>query len=73
MAKKKLPVARASVPSPVTNRVGKEDKERERRWKAEDALRTCEEYERVKGDKQLMSDVKMLAKEKMEKLKKVAK
>ena len=76
MAKKRLPIAKASSPTPVgaerSYKQTAEDKARERRWRAEDALRTCEEYERVKSDKQLMGDVKQLAKEKMNKLKKVA-
>lgn len=75
MAKKmkaKLPVAKAvDYPTP-TVASEKESKEHERRWKAEDALRTCKEYEKIKNDKVLMSDVKRLAKEEMNKLKKVA-
>ena len=43
----------------------------ERKWKAEDALRTMKEYEKIKSDKTLMSDVKKLAKEEMNKLKKI--
>jgi uncharacterized protein (DUF169 family) len=49
----------------------REDDARERKWKAEDALRTCKEYEKIKTDKQLMGDVKKLAKEEMSKLQKV--
>lgn len=49
-----------------------EDNARERKWKAEDALRICKEYEKIKGDKQLIGDVKKLAKEEMKKLGKVA-
>lgn len=67
MAKKRLPVAESSAVMPT-----KVDKDRERRWRAEDALRTCKEYEKIKNDKVLMSDVKRLAKEEMNKLKKVA-
>lgn len=69
MAKKRLPIAK-DVPTSIMPT--KADRERERRWRAEDALRTCKEYEKIKGDKQLMSDVKQLAKEEMNKLKKVA-
>lgn len=76
MAKKaKLPIAKppADYPQPsAPMKRTKDDEARERRWRAEDALRTCKEYEKIKGDKQLMSDVKTLAKEEMNKLKKVA-
>lgn len=47
------------------------DEGRERKWKAEDALRTVKEYEKIKSDKQLMGDVKKMAKEEMNKLKKI--
>ena len=40
-------------------------------WRAEDALRTVKEYEKIKSDKSLMKDVKNLAKEEMNKLKKI--
>jgi hypothetical protein len=66
-----LPKAKMSVASPIE--ATKADKERERRWRAEDALRTCEQYAKIQNDKQLMSDVKMLAKEKMNELQKVVK
>jgi hypothetical protein len=51
----------------------KEAEARERRWKAEDALRTCEQYAKISKDKNLMKDVKALAAEKMNELKQVAK
>ena len=44
---------------------------RERRYKAEDALRTIETAERHKADKGLMKDVKTMAKEKMKALGKI--
>lgn len=75
MAKKRLPIAAkstAELASPTPYKRTKEDIEKERRYRAEDALRTCKEYEKIKGDKQLMSDVKRLAAEEMNKLKKVA-
>lgn len=71
MAKKRLPVAK-DTNMPTSIMPTKADKDRERRWRAEDALRTCKEYEKIKNDKGLMKDVKMLAKEEMSKLKKVA-
>lgn len=65
MAKNKLPVSMDNMASPVV------DKERERKYRAEDALRTCEQYNKIKGDKDLMKDVKKLAKERMKDLQKV--
>jgi hypothetical protein len=47
----------------------KKDEARERRWKAEDALRTMEQAEKHKKDKQLMKDIKQLAREKVKDLK----
>ena len=77
MAKKtnKLPVASNSYPTDVCKpyKPSKEEQDRQRRYAAEDALRTCEQYEKNKSDKQLMSDVKKLAQEKMADLKKVVK
>lgn len=74
-AKKKLPIAKSIMSDmPIPARpMSKEQKEQERRWKAEDALRTCQKYEEIKGDKSLMSDVKRLASEQMKDLAKVAK
>lgn len=65
-----LPKDKLGLSVPMETKV---DKERERRWAAEDALRTCEQYAKIKDNKQLMSDVKMLAKEKMNELQKVVK
>ena len=45
----------------------------QRRWRAEDALRDIERAEGHKRDGRLMSDVKKVAAEKMENLKKVCK
>lgn len=78
MAKQKLPVEKlkASKPIPVkiVNDEPKETKsyeDRERKYKAEDALRDLERAEGHKRDKTLMSDVKKLAREKAESLKKI--
>lgn len=60
-----------TVNSIIANKLSKEDIERQRRYKAEDALRDMERAETHKKDKQLMSDVKSLAKEKMNSLKKM--
>jgi len=78
MAKNRLPVANKK-PVPVTivsnsttsNAMPKESMERERKWKAEDALRDIERAEQHKCDKALMKDVKKLAIEKMNSLKKI--
>ena len=67
LPKNELPIAAADpVPS------GKM-KEQERRWRAEDALRSINRAEEFKQDKALMKDVKALAKEQVESLKKIAK
>ncbi len=73
MAKKKvnkLPVADYPSPCAPVKRT-KEDEERERRYRAEDALRSLQRAEEVKTDKALMRDVKLLAKEQMEALGKI--
>ena len=78
MAKKGLPVAKPKSkpipvkivhdePMPATAR----DDARERKWKAEDALRDIERAEGHKRDSALMKDVKQLAKDKMNSLKKI--
>lgn len=73
----KLPVEKlkASKPVPVTivNEASpaKSDDSRERKWKAEDALRDIERAEGHKRDAKLMGDVKKLAKEKVNSLKKI--
>lgn len=67
--------AAASMPYPVdtVRRPTKEEELRERRWKAESGLRSIQEAEKVKRDRGLMKDVKALAAEQMQDLKKVAK
>jgi hypothetical protein len=59
--------------SPSTGKSDVDYEARERKWKAEDALRTCKEYAKITKDKQLMGDVKKLAKEEMKGLESVAK
>lgn len=77
MAKKSLPVEKLSakakkavpvkiVSEPMETRA---DESRERKWKAEDALRDIERAEAHKRDKTLMNDVKKLAQEKVKSLK----
>jgi len=74
MAKKSLPVEKLGTPKAVPVRIindapspasNKSYEDRERKYKAEDALRTIEKAEAHKRDKALMKDVKACAKEKM--------
>lgn len=69
MAKKtrmlvETPMATAAPQKILAGR-SKEEEARERKWKAEDALRDIERAEAHKRDKSLMKDVKACAKEKM--------
>lgn len=66
LPKSSLPVATAEVARP-----SKESEARERRYRAEDALRALERAEECKRDSGLMKDVKKLAAEKMQALKKI--
>lgn len=73
MAKKKsssLPVA-SNACSPYKPTA--EDKARERRYRAEDDIRTMQRADEIKKDKERVSAMKQLAKEQMEALKKVSK
>jgi hypothetical protein len=76
MAKKmKLPVASdKAVPVKIVHdevETSAKSDERERKYRAEDALRDIERAEGHKRDKSLMGDVKKLAKEKVKSLTKV--
>lgn len=63
---KAVKVAEAKpMPAPMTD---KSYEARERRYKAEDALRTLTRAEECKRDKTLMSDVRRLANEQMKSL-----
>lgn len=67
MAKKfkSIPVA-MPIDSPCSSyKPTKADVERERKYQAEDALRTIQRANEVKKDKDLMKDVKALVKEQM--------
>ncbi len=57
------PLAKSDVPASPT--VNAEYDARERRYRAEEALRDIERAEKHKKDKTLMKDVKACAKEKM--------
>ena len=69
MSKKiKMPVESPSAstrPEATISKRSHEEEARERKWRAESALRTIEEAEAHKRDKSLMKDVKACAKEKM--------
>lgn len=78
MPKNKLPVqdkpVKVTVVSNTTtsnaspmkqSRLSPDEQSRERKWKAEDALRDLERAEEHKRDKALMKDVKTLAKDKI--------
>jgi len=82
MAKSKLPVeklkaSKKAIPVRIVSDAPHEATEsksyeaRERKYRAEDALRTIKEYEKLQADKGLMKDVKALAKEQMNALKKI--
>lgn len=71
MPKNKLP-ATSAVEVARPYKPTKEDEARERRYRAEDALRDIERAEKHKEDKNLMRDVKQLCVEKANNMKKVA-
>jgi len=82
MAKQKLPVEKlkASKSKPIPVKIVSDydqpketasHEARERKYRAEDALRTIKEYKKLQADKALMKDVKALAKEQMNALKKI--
>lgn len=80
MAKMGLPVKKSETskkPVPVkivnddTPKVDKSYEERERQYRAEDALRDIEKAEKHKKNKELMRDVKKVAKEKINTMKKI--
>lgn len=71
---KKLPKAKISTDMCApAYRQTKEDIARQRRYAAEDAIRTLTRADEIKGDKRLMSDVQALAKEQMKTAQKFAK
>lgn len=76
MAKNKLNVVSNSTtsnasPMKINPRMSEDEGVRERKWKAEDALRDIERAETHKRDKGLMRDVKCLAKDKIKSLGKI--
>ncbi len=78
MAKSKLPVNRlpakstsVAVDRPAPYKPSKQDLDRERRYRAEDAVRDLERAEGHKKDKALMADVKQVCAEKIDSLKRI--
>lgn len=67
----KLPAARPDVPSPCSTKSSKQFDAQERRWKAQDALRDIQRVRDYEKDKSLMSDVKTLAQEQIDSLKRI--
>lgn len=70
-ARGKLPTSSLPVATAVNKVMDRDDNTQERKWKAEEALRTIERAEEHRKDKSLMKDVKGLAKYKMNNLKKI--
>lgn len=72
----KLPIAKAPPSNSIdagnpSVKASSDDIARERRWKAEDALRDIERAEGHKRDKTLMKDVKSVAREKIKNMQKI--
>lgn len=71
MAKKKSTGLSTMVDRPMAYKPTAEDKARERRYQAEDDIRTMERAEEIKKDKARVTAMKEVAKEKIQTLKKV--
>lgn len=74
MAKKGLPVAsKKPIPVKIVNEPASIDKDdaRERRWRAESDLRTMKDAAEIQRDKGRMKEMKRVAKEQMNDLKKI--
>ncbi|MDE2031418.1 MAG: hypothetical protein KGI58_04135 [Patescibacteria group bacterium] len=80
MAKMGLPVKKSEaskkpVPVKIVNddapKIDKSYEEREKRYRAEEALRVLQKAEEHKKDKSLMKDVKQLAKKQINTMKKI--
>lgn len=70
---KLLSAGGGEMPAPSTvAKVTAEDRERQRRYAAEDAIRTLTRADEIKADKRLMSDVRKCAKEQIKTVSKVA-
>lgn len=77
MAKKsRLPIAKGGdypASAPVAYKQSKDDIARQRRYEAEDGLRAIQRAEEIKADKSKMADIKALANEQVQNLKKFCK
>lgn len=62
----------APTPMPVAAKATREDAERQRRYQAEDDLRTITRAQEVQGDKRRMSSVQALAREQAASLSRIA-
>ncbi len=71
MTKGKLPVQKQQSKSTAMPTPDKDWEQRERKYKAEDALRTLQRAEEIKSDKGLMKDCKALANTQMKALGKI--
>lgn len=65
-------VSASPAPSVVVERKpSKEDIEREKKWRAEDDIRTLQRAEEIKRDKERMTMAKRVAKDQVQDLKKI--
>lgn len=64
--------ALAPAANPAPTKMSREQAAQERRWRAEDALRTLSRADEIKRDAGLMRDVRGMANEQMKALQKVA-
>lgn len=77
MAKQKMPVAKTPIPVKIVSEPAsapnKIDADREKKWRAEDDLRTIKAMAELQRDKERMRNAKSLAKQQMADLKKCLK
>ena len=71
MAKKKSSKLSTMVDAPVKYVPTAEDKAREKRWRAEEDIRTIQRAEEIKKDKSRVAEMKKVANEQIKDLKKV--
>lgn len=71
MVKKKPKLSKLVADAPAKYVPSAEDKAMEKKWKAEEDIRTMQRAEEIKKDKSRMAEMKKVAKEQMNNLKKV--
>lgn len=72
MAKKGLPVKSAKpVPVKIVSDVGGPDPAEQKKWRAQDDIRTMQEAEKIRKDKERMKAMKEIAKQQVKDLKKI--